>query len=127
MAYVLIPDGFVLKKVTKAQKDAVDEHFGRERRGNYIENFLGNSNTPIVLGGFIATYLALKEGEKLVDGLIEEGFNLSHELQEGIKGAKKKASKELITDPINWLVTATQNLDLPDISIPGGILAGVRK
>mgnify|MGYP003141440605 CR=1 FL=1 len=127
MAYVLIPDGFVLKKVTKAEKDAVDEHFGRERRGSYFENFLGNTNTPIVLGGFLATYLALKEGEKLVDGLIEEGFSLSHELQKGIKDTKRKASKELITDPINWLVAGIENLDLPDISVPGGILTGLRK
>jgi len=127
MAYVLIPEGFALKKVTKAEERAVDEHFARERRGNYIENFLGNSNTPIVLGGFIATYLAIKEGEDLVNDLIDKGHTLSEDLKEGIKESKKKVSKELITDPINWLVAGIENLDLPDISVPGGILGGFRK
>ena len=40
MAYTLIPEGFTLKKVTKAEKDAVDEYFGRERRGTYLEELL---------------------------------------------------------------------------------------
>lgn len=56
MAYVLIPDGFTLKKVTKAEKDAVDEYFGRERKGSYIEGFLSNENTPLLIG---ASALAL--------------------------------------------------------------------
>ena len=30
MAYALIPADFTLKKVSKAEKDAVDEYFGRE-------------------------------------------------------------------------------------------------
>ena len=49
MAYSLIPDGFELKKVTKQQKDAVDEYFGRERRGSYIESLLSNTSTPTLL------------------------------------------------------------------------------
>ena len=56
MAYTLIPEGFTLKQVTKAEKDAVDEYFGRERRGTFFESFLGNPNTPTLIGGtaFIA-------------------------------------------------------------------------
>jgi len=56
MPYALIPDGFELKKVTKAEKDAVDEYFGRERKGSYIEGFLSNENTPLLIG---ASALAL--------------------------------------------------------------------
>ena len=60
MAYVLIPDGFTLKKVTKAEKDAVDEYFGRERKGSYIEGFLSNENTPLLIGaGALALSLPL--------------------------------------------------------------------
>ena len=71
MAYVLIPDGFVLKKVTKAQKDAVDEHFGRETRGSYLSDFLGNPNTPIVFGvplvGIVTAYIAKRAAEEVLD------------------------------------------------------------
>ena len=49
MPYALIPEGFELKKVTKQQKDAVDEYFGRERRGSYIEGLLSNTSTPTLL------------------------------------------------------------------------------
>ena len=45
MAYVLIPDGFALKKVTTAQQDAVDEYFGRERRGSYLNTLIENPAT----------------------------------------------------------------------------------
>ena len=121
MPYTLIPDGFELKKVTKLQKDAVDEHFGRERIGSYLDNFLGNSNTPIVIGGFIATWLALRKGQETVDTLLNEGFDLSHDLQQGIKDAALVTSKELVTDPINWLVTNLQltGASLSKLEIPG--------
>ena len=60
MPYALIPDGFELKKVTKAEKDAVDEYFGRERKGSYIEGFLSNENTPLLIGaGALALSLPL--------------------------------------------------------------------
>ena len=45
MAYTLIPEGFTLKKVSKAEKDAVDEYFGRERRGTYLP-----TGPPLVAG-----------------------------------------------------------------------------
>ena len=50
MAYSLIPEGFTLKKVTKAEKDAVDEYFGREIKGGYLQSFLGNTSTPGLIG-----------------------------------------------------------------------------
>ena len=50
MAYVLLPEGFTIEKVTKAEQAAVDEYFGRKRRGSYFTEFLGNEATPKVLG-----------------------------------------------------------------------------
>ena len=45
MPYALIPEGFTLKKVTKAQQDAIDEYFGRERRGSYLNTLIENPAT----------------------------------------------------------------------------------
>jgi len=53
MAYALIPEGYELKKVTKLQQQAVDEYFGRERRGNYISELLSNPTAPPIIAGII--------------------------------------------------------------------------
>jgi len=53
MAYVLIPEGFELKKVTKLQQAAVDEYFGRKRRGTYISELLANPTAPPIIAGII--------------------------------------------------------------------------
>ena len=69
MAYTLIPEGFTLKKVTKAEKDAVDEYFGRERRGTYLEELLGNPEFVKAIGAvvliptLITVLLAVLKGE----------------------------------------------------------------
>jgi hypothetical protein len=47
MPYALIPEGFTLKKVTKAQEDAVKEY----RRHDDVKTFLGNETTPLLIGG----------------------------------------------------------------------------
>ena len=54
MAYALIPDGFTLKKVTKLQKQAVNE----KRRHDDVLALLNNENTPLVIAG-IATALLI--------------------------------------------------------------------
>ena len=53
MPYALIPEGFELKKVTKLQERAVDEYFGRQRRGTYISEILSNPTGPPILGAII--------------------------------------------------------------------------
>jgi len=53
MAYALIPEGFELKKVTKLQQQAVDEYFGRERRGKYLSELLSNPTGPPIIAGII--------------------------------------------------------------------------
>ena len=77
MAYSLIPEGFTLKKVTKAEKDAVDEYFGRERRGTYLEELLGNPNAPLVFGAvvLIPSLIAV-----LLAVLKEEGISITNEV-----------------------------------------------
>ena len=77
MAYTLIPEGFTLKKVSRAEKDAVDEYFGRERRGGYFEELLGNPNAPLVLGAVILvpTLIAV-----LLAVLKEEGVTITDEI-----------------------------------------------
>jgi len=54
MAYVLLPDGFTLKKVSKPEQNAVDDYFGRERRSDYIDKLIQNPQIITVIAG-IAT------------------------------------------------------------------------
>ena len=63
MAYTLIPEGFTLKKVSKAEKDAVDEYFGRERRGTYFEGFLTNPAIPSAVAVIITASIAARLAE----------------------------------------------------------------
>ena len=46
MPYALIPDGFTLKKVTKAQEEAVKA----KRRHDNVQAFIENENTPLLVG-----------------------------------------------------------------------------
>jgi len=85
LAYVLIPDGFTLKKVTKAQQVAVDEYFGRERKGSYIEGFLSNTNTPLVVGGLVTAFFGVKLAEDIIEDLENRLGALSDDVKQGIK------------------------------------------
>ena len=87
MAYVLIPDGFTLKKVTKAQKDAVDDYFGRERKGTYLEAFLSNETTPVLIGAAGLIAIAPILSELFFTATEESGINISDEQKEKIKKA----------------------------------------
>ena len=46
MPYALIPEGFELKKVTKAQEQAVNA----KRRHDNVQAFIENKNTPLLVG-----------------------------------------------------------------------------
>ena len=73
MAFVLIPDGFVLKKVTKAQQDAVDEYFGRERRKSYLNNLIDNPTTvTLAVSALTGVFVA-----PLIKDLFEEGITFT--------------------------------------------------
>ena len=70
MAFVLIPDGFTLKKVTKPQQDAVDEYFGRERRKSYLNNLIDNPATiTLVVSAITGVVIA-----PIIKDLFEEGL-----------------------------------------------------
>jgi len=91
MAYVLLPDGFTLKSVTKAQQNAVDDYFGRERRSDYLDNILKNPEIikQIILTGF--AFLAIKEGKDALTDLKDLGVNISQGAEDAY--TKKRAVK----------------------------------
>ena len=55
MPYALIPEGFKLEKVTRAQADAVSS----KRRHDDVVALLNNTNTPLVIGGLVTAFLVL--------------------------------------------------------------------
>jgi len=73
MAFVLIPDGFTLKKVTKPEQDAVDEYFGRERRKSYLNNLIDNPTTvTLAVSALTGVFVA-----PLIKDLFEEGITFT--------------------------------------------------
>jgi hypothetical protein len=81
MPYVMIPDGFSLKKVTRAQKDAVDA----KRRHDDVVALLNNPNTPLVIGSAFATYFGVRLGRDIVTDLEAKGVALTDDVKEKIK------------------------------------------
>ena len=53
MPYALIPDGYSLKKVTKLQKQAVNQ----KQRHDNVEAFVSNPGAPLLIGGVVFTGL----------------------------------------------------------------------
>ena len=72
MPYALIPDGYSLKKVTKLQKQALTD----KRRHDNVVALLNNPNTPIIVGGAVATFF----GVQLAKNIIEEVEKTTGEL-----------------------------------------------
>jgi len=98
MAYVIIPDGYSLKKVTKAEQDVVNAYFRHENTNSLLENV----NTPLVLGGLVAGFFAVQTSKSVItelEGLLGE---LSDDVKEAIETGVAKVEKELITDPKSW-------------------------
>tara|TARA_Y100001963_G_scaffold7601_1_gene9881 strand:- start:1942 stop:2313 length:372 start_codon:yes stop_codon:yes gene_type:complete len=81
MPYVMIPDGFSLKKVTRAQKDAVDA----KRRHDDVVALLNNPNTPLVIGSAFATYFGVRLGRDIVTDLEARGVALTDDVKDKIK------------------------------------------
>jgi hypothetical protein len=73
MSYALIPDGYTLKKVTKLQKQALND----KRRHDNVVAFINNPELmkQIIITGF--AFLAVKEGQEVIEGLKEAGANIS--------------------------------------------------
>jgi len=68
MAYVLIPEGFELKKVTKLQKDAVDAY----NRHENIKAILGNEKVPLLVAGGIVLVSAPTILKLIFDALAKQ-------------------------------------------------------
>ena len=81
MPYALIPDGFTLKKVTKAQEHAVNA----KRRHDDVVALLNNSNTPLVVGGLVTAFFGVKLAEDIIEDLENRLGALSDDVKQGIK------------------------------------------
>ena len=73
MPFALIPDGYSLKKVTKLQLKALND----KRRHDNVVTVLNNPEIikQIIITGF--AFLAVKEGQEVIEGLKEAGANIS--------------------------------------------------
>ena len=117
MAYVLLSDDLTLKKVTQLQKDAVDEHYGRERKGSYIEGLLKNPNTPLVAAGatlVLATPLLIDLLLKRIESLKLPGVSLP--TTEDLIMIKKEAAESLPAQVIETLVSQSGFLSFIGLS-----------
>jgi len=117
MAYALIPEGYTIKQVSKAQKDAIDEHFGRERKGTYIEGLVSNPNTPLVAAGLgivVATPLLIDLLLKRIEALELPGVNLP--TAEDLIIIKKEAAESLPAQVIETLVSQSGFLSFIGLS-----------
>jgi len=91
MPYALIPDGYSLKKVTKLQKKALDEH----NRSKAIERFAGTAGSPILLIVVIAAGLFFLASQFKLPGIdIRQAFQAAFPQLAAIVGIKGELSDE---------------------------------
>ena len=96
MPYALIPDGFTLKKVTKAQEEAVKA----KRRHDDTVALLNNVNTPLVVGGLITAFFGVKLAEDIITDIENRLGALSDDVKEGIRETVNiKIQAPVITTP----------------------------
>ena len=87
MPYALIPDGYSLKKVTKLQKQAVND----KRRHDDVVAFLSNDGTPALLGGGALLALTPFIIDTFKSALEVENIILSDKQKDNVKkGVSKK-------------------------------------
>jgi hypothetical protein len=91
MPYALIPDGYSLKKVTKAQKSALDEH----NRAKAVARFAGTAGSPILLLVVIAAGLFYLASQFKLPGIdIRDTFQAAFPQLSAILGIKGELSQE---------------------------------
>jgi len=93
MPYVLIPDDYTLKKVTKLQGKGVDS----KRWHDNVEALLSNPNTPLVIGGMITAFFGVKLAEDVIADLENRLGALSEDVKQGIRDTVYKPP--VITTP----------------------------
>ena len=100
MVFAVVPDNVTIEEITAAQKRALDEYLGVERRESYFSKFLANENVPVVLGGFIAGFLGVKLAEDIIEDLESRVGKLSKEIKDGItETVNIRIQAPLITTP----------------------------
>ena len=95
MPYALIPDGYSLKQVTKLQKEAVDA----KRRHDDVVALLNNPNTPVVIGGAVATFFGVRFASDVIDDLESKGVALTDDVKQKVRDTIDKVN------PLNIDVT----------------------
>ena len=78
MPFALIPDGYSLKKVTKLQKQALND----KRRHDNVVTVLNN---PEIIKQIIITgvgFLAVREGKEALDDLKAAGVSISKDVED---------------------------------------------
>ena len=96
MPYALIPEGFTLKKVTKAQEEAVKA----KRRHDDTVALLNNANTPLVDGGLITAFFGVKLADDIITDIETRLGALSEDVKEGIRETVNiKIQAPVITTP----------------------------
>ena len=100
MSYALIPDGYTLKKVTQAQKQALKD----KRRHDNVEALIANPEIikQIIITG--AAFLIAKEGKEALQDLKDLGVNVSKDVEDAytkkrqVRGAPVGVSIEDIVE-----------------------------
>ncbi len=78
MPFALIPEGFKLQKVTKAQERAVNE----KRRHDDMIALLNNPETVSSAVTLVLAYLTAKAGKTALDDLKDLGVNITQEVED---------------------------------------------
>ncbi len=78
MPYALIPDGYSLKEVTKAQEKAVKD----KRRHDNVVEFIKNPELMKQLIISVSAYLVAREGLNALQDLKDLGVNVSKDIED---------------------------------------------
>jgi hypothetical protein len=98
MAYALVPDGFTIKKVTKAQKEAVSQYYNAESTKAFFEG---------PASGDLVKAVAVVVTPIVLTALARQGFEITADLAQELTGKISESIGGIIPD-----------LKLPDIDIP---------
>jgi len=102
MSYALIPDGYSLEKVTKAQKQALND----KRRH---DNVMAAINNPEIIKQIIITgtaFLIAREGKAALADLKDLGVNISKDVEDAYS-KKRQFGDAPVAVSIEQLVEAT--------------------
>jgi len=79
--YEAVPIEVEIEKLSPGEREALSRYKIHEN----INTFLGNENTPIVIGGFIAGFLGVRLAESIIEDLETRVGKLSEDVKQGIK------------------------------------------